>query len=139
MLTKRDRIVADLVKAAYTKNVRPVDYLNYKYDSDLSNNQIASYISDDDVLMCISGTHTSYPSDILTHFHIAFDDTKINDPRFDEALEIAMKLKEKHPKKTFRIGSHSMGSNVALNVSEKINVDGTINFNPYFPTTKYHT
>ena len=138
LLTKEDKQLADLLKTAYKKERRPQKYLDYNYEADMSDSQVVTYVSDTDVIVAISGTHLSNPSDIVSDMHIAFGNDSLNDPRFEDALEITMKVKETYPKKKLHIVSHSLGSNVAMYVSNKINVEGTTNFNPYFTSTKYH-
>jgi hypothetical protein len=98
-----------ITKASYESS-RPQDIDGYEYDPDLSNSNTAIYFNDQNVIIGFRGTVNV--DDLITDVSVIKGTS--DNIRFQQAVEIYNKVKNKYPNKRIYATGHSLGGSLAL-------------------------
>jgi hypothetical protein len=123
-LTGLSRTLATISNVAYDTN-RPEIIDGYKYDSSLSNQLVAVYKNDQNIILGFRGT--SKFQDLKTDLEIVKGSS--NDIQFREAESIYQKVKNLYPNLNIIATGHSKGGSLALHLNRLHNIRAEV-FNP---------
>lgn len=106
-----------ITKSSY-QSTRPPNIDGYDYDAQLSNNNTAIYYNDNNVIIGFRGTVNI--DDVITDISVLKGTA--DNIRFQQAVEIYNKVKNKYPDKTILATGHSLGGSLALYLNSLYNI-----------------
>ena len=120
------KTIAHFAAAAYEPS-RPTNLYGFELDQEISTDEIAVYVSNDQVIISFRGTDNKTDI-IVSDLQIAFSALNKNSSRVVSALKLTGEVVKKYPNYDYLLTGHSLGASIADLVGTITNIK-TISFN----------